>query len=129
MEIIISIVEILLLLSASALCIALIAYINRVTKSVKGIEDSLKDISTQIKPLISSTTILSEKLNYISEEIKEQVYIGKNIVTEVKDRVDTILDIEEKIRGGFETSIFDLIKNITAISNGVSTFWSAFKRK
>ncbi len=129
MEITISIFEILLLLSASGLCIALIVYLNRVTKSVNGIEDSLKDISTQIKPLISSTTVLSEKLNYISEEIKEQVYIGKSIVTEVKDRVDTILDIEEKIRGGFETSIFDLIKNISAVSNGVSAFWSAFKRK
>ncbi len=126
---IVSVFNVLLLLSASALCIALIIYLNRVTKSVKGIEDSLKDISSQIKPLISSTTVLSEKLNYISEEIKEQVYIGKNIVTEVKDRVDTILDLEEKIRGGFESSIFDLIKNISAISNGVNAFWSAFKKK
>jgi len=126
---IVSVFNVLLLLCASALCIALIIYLNRVTKSVKGIEDNLKDISTQIKPLISSTTFLSEKLNYISEEIKEQVYIGKNIVTEVKDRVDTILDLEEKIRGGFESSIFDLIKNLSAVSNGVSAFWNAFKKK
>ncbi|MHB8336785.1 MAG: hypothetical protein ACYC6P_13395 [Ignavibacteriaceae bacterium] len=126
---IVSVFEIILLLSASALCIALVIFLNRVTSSVKGIQESLLDISTQIKPLIISTTALSEKLNYISEEIKDQVYIGKNIVTEVRDRVDTILDLEEKIRGGFETSIFEFIKNLSAISNAVSAFWNAYKRK
>jgi len=126
---IISVFEIILLLSASALCIALIFFVSRVTNSVKGIQESLLDISNQIKPLIISTTALSEKLNYISEEIKDQVYIGKNIVSEVKDRVDTILDLEEKIRGGFETSIFEFIKGLSAISNGVNAFWNAYKRK
>lgn len=126
---IISVFEIILLLSASALCIALVFFISRVTNSVKGIQESLLDISNQIKPLIISTTALSEKLNYISEEIKDQVYIGKNIVSEVKDRVDTILDLEEKIRGGFETSIFEFIKGLSAISNGVNAFWNAYKRK
>ncbi len=126
---IISVFEIILLLSASALCIALVIFISRATNSVKGIQDSLLDISNQIKPLIISTTSLSEKLNYISEEIKDQVYIGKNIVSEVKDRVDTILDLEEKIRGGFETSIFEFIKGLSAISNGVNAFWNAYKRK
>jgi len=126
---IISVFEIILLLSASALCIALVVFVSRVTNSVKGIQESLLDISNQIKPLIISTTALSEKLNYISEEIKDQVYIGKNIVSEVKDRVDTILDLEEKIRGGFETSIFEFIKGLSAISNGVNAFWNAYKRK
>lgn len=126
---IISVFEIILLLSASALCIALVFFVSRVTNSVKGIQESLLDISNQIKPLIISTTALSEKLNYISEEIKDQVYIGKNIVSEVKDRVDTILDLEEKIRGGFETSIFEFIKGLSAISNGVNAFWNAYKRK
>ena len=126
---IISVFEIILLLSASALCIALVFFVSRVTNSVKGIQESLFDISNQIKPLIISTTALSEKLNYISEEIKDQVYIGKNIVSEVKDRVDTILDLEEKIRGGFETSIFEFIKGLSAISNGVNAFWNAYKRK
>ncbi|MHB1686125.1 MAG: hypothetical protein ACYCVH_01940 [Ignavibacteriaceae bacterium] len=126
---IVSAFYIILLLAASALCVALIIYLNRVTSSVKGIQESLEDISTQIKPLISSTTALSENLNYISEEIKDQIYIGKSIVMEVKDRVDTILDLEEKIRGGFEISIFEFIKNLSAISNAVSAFWNAYKRK
>jgi hypothetical protein len=50
-------------------------------------------------------------------------------VTNVKDRVDQILLLEEKIRGGFEVSALDLIKNLSAISNGVSAFWNAYKKK
>ncbi len=119
---------ILLLVSASALCIALIFTMSRITNSVKEIEIDIKDLTSQIKPLIASTTNLSEKLNYLSEEAKQPLSIAKEIVDDVKDRVDVILAFEEKLRNGVEGPVFKILNTISGINNGISTFWNTYKR-
>jgi uncharacterized protein YoxC len=119
---------IILLLSASFLCIALIIYLNRITQSFKEIENDIRDISLQIKPLIASATNLSEKLNQISQEAKAQLNIVKDIVSEVKNRVDKILEFEEKFRKGFEVPLNDITKNLSAVVNGVKVFWSTYRK-
>ena len=119
---------IILLICASALCIALIIYLARITKSVKQIEIRVNNLSDEMKPLIESTTELSTKLSELSDNAKEQVSSVKNIITAVHDRVDVILDFEESIRGGLEQPIKGLIKNLSAVFNGVNTFVNAYKK-
>jgi|YelNatPaOPRAMG01_1025707.scaffolds.fasta_scaffold01092_6 uncharacterized protein YoxC len=126
---VVSIFLVLLLISASVLCIGTVVYLNRITKSVKEIESDVKQLTSEVKPLAESFTVLSDNLNGITGSVRDQVDMTKEIVTNVKDRVDQILLLEEKIRGGFEVSALDLIKNLSAISNGVSAFWNAYKKK
>ena len=92
------------------------------------IENNLNNVTAEIKPLIESTTALSNNINEITEGAKDQLDIGKRIVTDVKDRVDLILNYEEKIREGVEGPVFGLIKNLSAISKGIDTFWRTFKK-
>ncbi len=125
----ISILYAVLLVAASVLCIALIVFLSKIAKAIKAIEYEIKDISVGMKPLIASTTNLSERLNKMSESADDQLAMTKSIVHKVNDRVDTILDLEEKIRRGFEGSVLDLIKSLSAITNGISAFWSAYRRK
>ncbi len=120
---------IILLISASCLCIALIFYINKMVKSISEVEKNVKEISEQMKPLISSANELSEKLNDIGNEAKDQLSISKEIVISIKDRVKTILAFEEKVRGGLEEPVNGLIKNLSAIVNGINTFWNSYKKK
>lgn len=120
--------QIILLLAASALCVFLIIYFNRITKSITQIESNIKNFTTELKPLIESTTALSDHINEITEGARDQLDITKNIVTDVKDRVDVILNYEEKIREGIEGPVFGLIKNLSAISKGIETFWKTFKK-
>ncbi len=119
---------IIALLAASALCIYLIVYLKNVTKSIQEIKSDLNELTAQIKPLITSTTNLSEKLNFLSEEAKGQVNIVKTVISEVKDRVETILAFEEKVRRGLEEPVLGLIKNLSAISHGVNAFWKTYKK-
>ena len=125
----ISILYSILLVAASILCIALIVFLNKIAKAIKAIEFEIKEISIEIKPLIASTTNLSEKLNRISESADDQLSMTKNIVKKVNDRVDTILDLEEKVRSGFDGSVLDLIKSLSAIANGISAFWTTYRKK
>jgi hypothetical protein len=52
----------------------------------------------------------------------------KGIVFSVKDRVDKILEFEEKIRTGIDGPVMGVINQFKAISNGVSTFLSYLKK-
>ncbi|OGU29255.1 MAG: hypothetical protein A2057_08405 [Ignavibacteria bacterium GWA2_35_9] len=119
---------ILLLFAATCLCIALIIYLRKITKSFNEIRLDVKDLSSQLKPLIVSTTELSERLKTLSEDVREPVQTAKSIVSDIKDRVDTILELEEKLRGGFEGSVSGLIRNLSALANGVNTFWNTFRK-
>jgi uncharacterized protein YoxC len=124
----VSIFYIILLISASILCLALIFYVNKITNAIKNIEAEIKDLSSQVKPLINASTELSEKLNYLSGEAKSQVGTVKEIISKVKDRVDMILSLEEQLRGSLEKPLTGLLKNLSAVSNGVNTFWKTFTK-
>jgi uncharacterized protein YoxC len=118
-----------LIIVASALCIALIYYIWKISKSVKAIQADINDLSERIQPLINSTTELSNNLNEITGSARGQIDMSKSVVTSIKDRVDTILNFEEKVRGSIEGPVTSLINEITAISNGITTFLNQIKNK
>jgi len=119
---------IILLGAATCLCVALIIYLRKITQSFEDLRLEVKQLSDRLKPLIVSTTELSEKLHRISDDLREPVQTVKGVVNNVKDRVDKILEVEEKIRGGFESSVTGLIKNLSSVANGVSTFWKTFRK-
>jgi uncharacterized protein YoxC len=125
----VNILYIILFASSSGLCIALIIYLYRITLSVNKIESDIKDFTHQIKPLIASTTNLSEKLNFISDEIKQPIIIVKEVVEDIKDRINVILEFEEKLRKGVEGPLTKLLNSLSGINNGVNAFWDNYKRR
>jgi uncharacterized protein YoxC len=125
----INILYMVLLVCASALCIALIIYLNRITKSVSRLENEIKDIANQSKPLLLSISNLSEKINGIADDAKDQVDVVKSIISDVKEHADKILDLEEKVRRGIEDPVSDVVNNLSAVVNGINTFWKTYKGK
>ncbi len=126
---IINILYMILLVCASALCIALIVYLNKITKSVNRLEEEVKDITEKSKPLILSLNNLSEKINGIADDAKDQVDVVKSIISDVKEHADKILDLEEKVRRGIEDPVSNIINNLSAFVNGINTFWKTYKGK
>jgi len=125
----VNIFYIILFASSSGLCIALIIYLYRITRSVNKIEIDIKDFTHQIKPLIASTTNLSEKLNFFSDEIKQPIIIVKEVVEDIKDRINVILEFEEKLMHGINDPLTKLLNSISGISNGINAFWDIYKRR
>lgn len=123
------ILTVILIASASALCIALIYYLNQIVKSVQSINTNIKELTSEIKPLIQSTLELSEKLNQITNETKSQLQISKSIISDFRERADKVLNMESKIRSGIEVAVMPLVQNLHALSKGVETFWRNFKNK
>lgn len=125
----IQILTIVLIVSASALCIALIYYLNKIVKSVQSINKDIHELSASLRPLINSYTELSDSLNKISTEAKDQFKISRSILNDFRDRADKLLSIEDKIRSGVEDAVMPLFKNLNAVGKGVETFWRNFKNK
>lgn len=125
----VNIFYIILALCASALCIALIIYLNKITKSINNLQNEVDDVANRAKPLIASINGLSDKLNDIAEDAKEQVDVIKNLISDIKDHAEKILALEEKVRRGIETPVTDITTNLSAIVNGINTFWKTYKDK
>ena len=120
---------VVLIIAATLLCIALIYYIWKITNAVKAMQVDINELSKNIQPLINSTTELSNNINEISENARAHVDISKNVVLSIKERVDTILQFEEKVRRGIEGPVMSFIQEITALNNGLNTFLSYFRKK
>ena len=123
------ILTIILLISASALCIALIYFINQIVKSARSISLNIEEFSFKLNPLIQSTFELSEKLNHITYEVESQLQISKSIFSDIRERADKILNIETKIRNGVVDAVIPAVKNLYALGKGVESFWKSFRNK
>lgn len=126
---IIQILTVVLIVSASALCIALIYYLNKIVKSVQSINKDMNELSANLKPLIQSATELSDHIYKITSEAKDQLRISRSILSDFRERADKLLSIENKIRSGVEDAVMPLFKNLNAVGKGVETFWRNFKNK
>jgi len=129
MQIVIDIVYIILLLSASLLCIFSIVYLNRITKSVLQIEENLKRMINQLSPLIESSNQLMERISNISSDVEKQIYSIRRVIDEVKERVSSVISFERRVQEGIEAPISGILGNLTAISKGVTTFWKKYRNK
>ena len=126
---IVQILTIVLIVSASALCIALIFYLNKIVKSVQSVNNDIHELSANLKPLIRSTIELSDNLNKITSDAKDQLKISRSIISDFRERADKILNIENKIRSGVEDAVMPFVKNLHAIGIGFESFWRNFKNK
>ncbi len=126
---VVQIFTVILIASASALCIALIFYLNKVVKSVQSVDNNIKELAASLKPLIQSSLELSENLSRITSDAKEQLKISRSVINDVRERADRILNFESKVRTGIEDAIMPLVNNLNAIGKGIDTFWRSFKSK
>lgn len=126
---IIQILTIVLIVCASALCIALIYYLNKIVKSVQSVNNNMNELSANLKPLIESILELSDNLKKITYEASSQLNISRSIISDFRERADKLLSIENKIRTGVEDAVMPFVQNLRAIGKGVESFWRNFKNK
>lgn len=118
----------IVLILISALIIFLIVYLGKITRSIQALQKDVSDLSDRLEPLVASLSELVTKFSDLSDQAKKQLEATKGIVFSVKERVEKILEFEEKIRAGIEGPVSGVINQFKAISNGVSTFLSYLKK-
>ena len=125
----VDILLVVLIIAATALCIALIYYIWKISNAIDAMQEDINELSKNLNPFIICANEISDNLKEITGNAKAHVDISKNVVLSIKDRVDTILNFEDKVRRGIEGPVMLFIKEITALNNGLNTFLSYFRKK
>ena len=124
----IDILTVVVLILVSALIVFLIVYLGKITRSVQDLQKDIGKLTDKLEPLLTSLSEVTEKFSELGEQAKRQLGATKGIVFSVKDRVEKILEFEEKIRAGINKPISGFLNQLKAISNGVSTFLSYLKK-
>jgi uncharacterized protein YoxC len=125
---VLEIFEVVLLISATALCIYLIYFLKNLTRSVSEIQTDIHRIADQINPLLESLQSLSNSVIIVSDEVKSQLNKTKWIVDEVKSKVESVLSFEKKVMEKVDAPVQDLLSNLKAIKRGVMTFFEALRK-
>ena len=123
----VEILTVVLLVSASVLCIALIYFVYQIVKSVHSISLNIESLSLRLNPLIESTLNLSNKIHLITSEVDSQLQMTRSMFSIVRENVDKILNVETKIRDGIENTVIPIFKNVNAIGVGFASFWRNYK--
>jgi uncharacterized protein YoxC len=124
----IDVLTVVVLILVSALIISLVIYLGKITRSIQKLQKDISDLTDRVEPLVSSLTDLTSKLSDISDQAESQLVTTEKIIFSVRDRVNTVLGLEEKIRAGIEGPVMGFINQLKAISNGVNTFLHYLKK-
>ncbi|MCE1190265.1 MAG: hypothetical protein LWX56_14145 [Ignavibacteria bacterium] len=119
---------IFLLGSASALCLALIYYVSRITKSIEAIQSNIDSISRQFNPLLESLTVLSKSVKILSEDVRAQVTKVGWIVEEMKEKIENVLSIEKRVREAFESPAQSLTSLLSFLRGKVGSLFRKNER-
>jgi len=120
---------IILLIAASAVCIALIFGLKKIIQSVSMLQKDVNELTSSLKPLINSTQQLTDNINQLTEETKAQLNVSKSIVNDIRERFDKYLEIEHRVRDGMENVVMPFVSSLNAIGKGFDAFWSRYINK
>jgi len=124
----IDVLTVVVLILVSALIVSLIIYLGKITRSIQELQEDISDLTDKVEPLVSSLSDLTSKLSNISDQAESQLATTEKIIFSVRDRVNTVLEHEERIRTGIEGPVMGFINQLKAISNGVNTFLHYLKK-
>lgn len=116
---------VILLLSASVLCIYLVYTLKKLTESIKVMQND-------IDKLVSSTLPVLENINEVSEKALRLVSLAEHQVNSLQTRLENLKSNFQPLfsfsKPGAQNSVTEFITNLRAISKGIITFVKELKK-
>jgi methyl-accepting chemotaxis protein len=118
-----SIVEVVALLSASALCIYLIVVLVRLKEVLTLIQKDLTEIGAKAKPVLENLQVITESLKSVSAKIDGQIGLVRGSLESVKSAADNIVAFEQRIQESLEEPVLRLSTMIAAFVNRIASYF------
>lgn len=110
---------VVLLISASALCIYLIIVLKRLTDSINIMQKDIEKLVTKTLPVLENLNEVSEKALKITNEIESAYLSIQDKFGNLKSNFDGLVSFN-KVKNAFSPTEF--LTNLKAISIGLITF-------
>jgi uncharacterized protein YoxC len=116
------IVQIVLFLCLSALCVYLIVVLLRVRDVLANVEKDLKEMTSRALPVLDNMEFITSRVKSITENLDDQVMIVRESISSVKQVTDNIVDMERRVQERLEGPILETVAFVAAVFKGVRTF-------
>ncbi|MBI3006035.1 MAG: hypothetical protein HYY49_11575 [Ignavibacteriales bacterium] len=125
MESFLQVVQMVALISASALCVYLIITLVKLNDLFGMLQKDLGEISRNAKPVFENLNVITEKLKSISTKVDEQANMFRDSMESFRMLAENVLEFERRI----EQRVEEPIIRVTSILGGlVDRFTSLFRR-
>ena len=116
---------IILVASAIVLCLYLIFSLKKINVTLNQLQNDVHNISEKTLPILDNLQQVSEKINNITERAANQINDLTNSIQKVKDKIFFLKPRDKK--SSSENPVNNLIKNLSAVSKGISAFWQKLR--
>ena len=98
METLSEILKIVLLFSASALCIYLVVVLVRFNTFIKILQVEIVDLSKNLKPILENLNTVTDKLRLVASKVEDQVDMVHGVFLTFRRISDNITRLEENFQ-------------------------------
>lgn len=118
---------VILILSASALCIYAIIYLKNLTAQLETIRKDVHELVEKTSPVLQNLNDITRKANRVVSDVENYWEDLDNSIKNLRERISNLTSLKRFTDA--DNPISELIKNIRAIAKGIHVFWQAIQRK
>lgn len=122
-----TVVEIVALISVSALCIYLIIVLVRTREVLTVMKKDLEDLGTKAGPVLENLGVITEHLKSVSEKVDDQVGLVRGSLESVKQAADNFVTLEQRLQDSLEEPVLRLSAILSAVVNRIAGFFGGSK--
>lgn len=120
METVLQLVQVLALLSVTALCVYLIV-------ALSGFRRDLAEFVQHSKPVLDNLAFITERLKSTAQKIDDHVDIVRSSLASLKSVADNVLMLEERVQEKLEEPILQVASVLGAIVSTVGSLIERFR--
>lgn len=124
---VIDILLIILILSASALCIFLIFYLKNLVDHVEAVRKDVHELVEKTTPVLENLDDVTRRANRVVSEVENYWNEIDSSIKKVRERISGLTSLKRYTDA--ENPVSELIKNVKALTKGFVAFWQAIKHR
>jgi|APHig6443717817_1056837.scaffolds.fasta_scaffold62626_2 uncharacterized protein YoxC len=124
---VIEILLVILILTATALCLFVIVSLKKMNQQIEQLQKDVKQVVEKTIPVLNNINEVTIRVNRVVSEVEDYWDEIDHSIRKIKDKVSNFTSL--KLLSDVESPTVDFIKNLKALSKGVSAFWREFRRK
>ncbi len=124
---VIDILLIILILSASALCIFLIFYLKKLIDHVEAVRKDVHELVEKTTPVLENLDDVTRRANRVVSEVENYWNEIDSSIKKVRERISGLTSLKRYTDA--ENPVSELIKNVKALTKGFVAFWQAIKHR
>ncbi|MCX6168412.1 MAG: hypothetical protein NTX65_03665 [Ignavibacteriales bacterium] len=124
---VIDILLIILILSASALCVFAIIYLKRITEQVEALRKDVHEFFEKTNPICDNLEEMSRRIKRVVSEVENYWEEIDSSIKNLRERLSIFTSHKN-----FQTVVYPakyLLKNVKALASGTSVFLDTYKKK